>query len=146
MKTRPTIESILGQATREADEHLNKVAAAAAAHGMSEDSILVHMTQEEILAVADQVELEGQVSEAAGHIVQMQKQASKETGPSSLDIALEMQKLAHQRAAQNLGLIPKTASEADAGAVLRLLFSGDGSPIDKLAEVAAYFELNRMQK
>ncbi len=140
------IEDILGGIVKAAsDASLRKTAAVAQGAGLSGDSALLHMSEEDLLKVADRLESGGQIADAAERIVEMRKTAGtdKVSGPSALVIALEMQKIAYRRAAQNLGLIPKTAGDTGGGHILDLMFSGE-HPLDTLAEAAAIFELNRL--
>lgn len=140
------INDILGGIVKAAaDASLKKTASAAAATIGLEDSSILHMQEEDLLKVAERLQTRGQVGDAAERIVAMRKTAhASPTGPSALEIALEMQKIAYRRAAQNMGLMPKTASdESGIHQILDLMFSGD-HPLDKLAEAAAIFELNRL--
>jgi hypothetical protein len=141
------IEDILGGIVKQAEAAgLKKTAAAAKAVGLPDDSAILQMSEEDLLQVAERIETRGQTGDAAERIVAMRKTANhgQASGPSGLAIALEMQKIAYRRAAENLGLISKTASE-DVGVhqILNLMFSGD-HPLDKLAEAAAIFEFNRL--
>lgn len=129
----------MGSIAQEASEHRQKVATAGRSIGLSENSVLLGMTEEEILRAAEQVEVRGEVQVAAERIVSMQKEASaSSSGPSAEEIRKEMKKMAFRRAAQRMGLISKEAGAFTAVPVLRVLFAGN-HPIQKLAEVAAHY-------
>jgi hypothetical protein len=140
------IEEFLGQIAQETDKHNQKVAAAGERFGIDRDSVLLGMSPEELRKMAEDIELQGGMDQASERIVAMSKEASENPEVSSLDLALEMQKLAYRQAAQNLGLIPKEASENPVSGILTMLFSGGGNPLEKIAEVAAHFEMNRMAR
>lgn len=137
-----TLTSLLGDIAAEAGGSLGKTASAG---DPDASSPLFTLTEEELNKLADDLEGEGHVNDAAERIVQMKKEAAvraDQGGPTALDIFIEMRKVAFHRAAAELGLAPKTAGDGTAS-VMQLLFGG-ANPLQKLSEVAAYYYLGRL--
>lgn len=137
-----TLNSILEDITAEAEGSLRKTASIG---GSDTATPLFNLTEDELNKLADEIEGEGHVNAAAERIVQMKKEAAAQAdqgGPTALDIFIEMRKVAFQRAAEELGLAPKTAGDGTIP-VMQLVFGG-GNPLEKLAEVAAYYYLGRL--
>jgi hypothetical protein len=137
------LSELLGEIDAEASEAVEKQAALKA--GAPEGAeLLFNLSSDEIRRMADDIEKKGEDQAASQRILGMRKEAaeSPQSGPSALDIYVEMRKEAWSRARRNLGLAPKTAKDT-AAPILQLLFAGN-SPLEKLSEMAAYYYIDRI--